>query len=682
MPQTRQPQASEKSQTAKPAARKTAPQAAGPALLAPLSLQLALADPLSASPEQVLQLQRQYGNRAVQRLVQRAEAEKMQRDSAVGLEGGVVEGDLQNQINSARGGGQPLDRTAGSQIGGALGADLSGVRVHTDSKSDTLNRSLSAKAFTLGSDVFFSRGAYNPGTSSGQQLLAHELTHVVQQGGGKTNKVQTKLTVGPAGDKYEQEADRVATQVALGPAALVFMPQTDGQLRQAQREVVQRDLISPGQVAKPSWTVSRPKVIQAIDTALGQLANKMMTLPGAIDDIKKLITGVLKAISDFLSSKDSGGKWDTNVKALESEVKQKEKEIDDKILDREQGVVKFAEYQTLEPDLAQYAKRSQLTASNFKPSEMATIAGPSVKTALTLPRGPHGELTPQAIAEMTQTQQEDIDKEKDTTGRDLTLGGLKIDEIRQFMDAHKNALTGKTEYPELQNITDPLDPLTNPDNVVTTPVTMNGVVMQVEHNQSDVNFTERLKLVTDAVAKIASKGITVPALNIHMPKYGRGIKVAAGSGASGQPSCTVENKSSRAVFISPNFMHLSSEIIGTPNLTQVTNTVTKAKEYQFSSTGFDPSGVATIVHEFGHALHFASAPGKFHGLWGTGFKGAQEENIATSQVSQYGNKPREFVAEVFLGLMYYKAYSDEVLKMYKAFGGFIPPAMAGKFALL
>ena len=169
MPQTRQPQNSEKSRTSKPAAKQTAPQATGPAPLAPLSLQLALADPLSASPEQVLQLQRQCGNRAVQRLIQRAEAEKIQRDSAVGLEGGAMDGDLQNQIQSVRGGGQPLDKTVGSQIGGALGADFSGVRVHTDSKSDTLNRSLSAKAFTLGSDVFFSKGAYNPGTHSGQQ---------------------------------------------------------------------------------------------------------------------------------------------------------------------------------------------------------------------------------------------------------------------------------------------------------------------------------------------------------------------------------------------------------------------------------------------------------------------------------------------------------------------------------
>jgi len=65
----------------------------------------------------------------------------------------------------------------------ALGSDLSGVRVHTGGEADVLNRSLQAKAFTTGSDVFFSQGAYRPGSASGSHLLAHELAHVVQQGG-------------------------------------------------------------------------------------------------------------------------------------------------------------------------------------------------------------------------------------------------------------------------------------------------------------------------------------------------------------------------------------------------------------------------------------------------------------------------------------------------------------------
>jgi hypothetical protein len=66
-------------------------------------------------------------------------------------------------------------------MGQAMGADFSGVKVHTDSQSDQLNQSIQARAFTTGQDVFFRQGAYDPGSRGGQELIAHELTHVVQQ---------------------------------------------------------------------------------------------------------------------------------------------------------------------------------------------------------------------------------------------------------------------------------------------------------------------------------------------------------------------------------------------------------------------------------------------------------------------------------------------------------------------
>ena len=70
----------------------------------------------------------------------------------------------------------------------AFGADFGGVKVHTDSRSDQLNQSIQARAFTTGQDVFFRQGEYNPGSRGGQELLAHELTHVVQQNGGTVQR--------------------------------------------------------------------------------------------------------------------------------------------------------------------------------------------------------------------------------------------------------------------------------------------------------------------------------------------------------------------------------------------------------------------------------------------------------------------------------------------------------------
>jgi hypothetical protein len=101
----------------------------------------------------------------------------------VGAEGGDVQPDLESAINRARGGGQALPENVRNSMEQAFGADFSQVRVHTGAKSDALNESLSARAFTTGQDVFVRQSDYTPGSRDGQELLAHELTHVVQQNG-------------------------------------------------------------------------------------------------------------------------------------------------------------------------------------------------------------------------------------------------------------------------------------------------------------------------------------------------------------------------------------------------------------------------------------------------------------------------------------------------------------------
>jgi hypothetical protein len=103
-----------------------------------------------------------------------------------------------------------MDHATRNNMEGAFGADFGGVRIHTDARADDLNRALSAKAFTTGQDVFFRSGEYNPGSSSGRELLAHELTHVVQQDGAG---VRAKMSVSQPGDPHELEADSMARAV-------------------------------------------------------------------------------------------------------------------------------------------------------------------------------------------------------------------------------------------------------------------------------------------------------------------------------------------------------------------------------------------------------------------------------------------------------------------------------------
>ena len=131
------------------------------------------------------------------------------REAAGILPGGEVHPAVQSEINNSRGGGTSLDAGVQSRFSESLG-DLSDVRVHTDDRSDQLNRSVSARAFATGTDVFFARGEYNPGSASGDHLIAHELAHVVQQRGAPAGG---PLTVSNPGDALETEADAVAEQL-------------------------------------------------------------------------------------------------------------------------------------------------------------------------------------------------------------------------------------------------------------------------------------------------------------------------------------------------------------------------------------------------------------------------------------------------------------------------------------
>ena len=96
-------------------------------------------------------------------------------------DGGPVTDDFGTSIQQARSSGQPLSGEIRTSMEQAFRTDFSRVRVHTDAQADQFNRSIRAQAFTTDRDIFFQRGAYSPQTRGGQELLAHELTHVVQQ---------------------------------------------------------------------------------------------------------------------------------------------------------------------------------------------------------------------------------------------------------------------------------------------------------------------------------------------------------------------------------------------------------------------------------------------------------------------------------------------------------------------
>ena len=89
------------------------------------------------------------------------------------------------RLSSNRGKGSPLPPKTQAEMGDAFGTDFSSVRIHTDAEAVQMNRQLKAQAFTNGQDIYFNKGKYSPESTSGKHLLAHELTHVVQQKGKK-----------------------------------------------------------------------------------------------------------------------------------------------------------------------------------------------------------------------------------------------------------------------------------------------------------------------------------------------------------------------------------------------------------------------------------------------------------------------------------------------------------------
>jgi hypothetical protein len=167
-----------------------------------------------------LALHRWLGNHALQRfaesLLQRQavpEEEELQMKAAP--EGAMMQAspEVTDDILSRRGSGAAISSEVRQPLESFFGQNFENVRVHTDTAADTLSRQVGAEAFTVGQDIFFRSGRYEPSSQRGIELLSHEMTHVVQQSGTAAIARSTEgLEVSQPGDVYEQEADAVARQ--------------------------------------------------------------------------------------------------------------------------------------------------------------------------------------------------------------------------------------------------------------------------------------------------------------------------------------------------------------------------------------------------------------------------------------------------------------------------------------
>lgn len=179
-------------------------------------------------------LQNLVGNRTLQRLI----AQKSGNQEPIDLDDGTAD-----RIELERQGGQPLEQPTQERMEAVMGYDFSQVRVHNGPESDELNQQLGAKAFTTGQDIFFRGGAYDPQAAEGQQLIAHELTHVVQQGTGTVSGAGDRMTVNPPGDTFEQQADTVSQSIAHQPSQVQRQEVEEEELIQMQEDPQEEELV-------------------------------------------------------------------------------------------------------------------------------------------------------------------------------------------------------------------------------------------------------------------------------------------------------------------------------------------------------------------------------------------------------------------------------------------------------
>lgn len=178
-------------------------------ILLPIQCKLtvgAVDDPLEAEADAMAdKVMRMPANNFIQRKCSKCEEEEqaqrkplasfIQKKESTGS-GTVVSDSVNNQIASTRGNGSTLDSSTKSFMESRFGADFSHVRIHTGGYATQLSQDLNAQAFTVGNDIYFNSGKYTPESNTGKYLLAHELTHTIQQQGIQ-RKIQRARATGP-----------------------------------------------------------------------------------------------------------------------------------------------------------------------------------------------------------------------------------------------------------------------------------------------------------------------------------------------------------------------------------------------------------------------------------------------------------------------------------------------------
>lgn len=209
-------------------------------------------------------------------------------------------------ISVAQSGGQPLPRNIRALFEPRFGHDFSKVRVHSDSKGAESARAVDALAYTVGNNIVFSAGQYAPSTANGQKLIAHELTHVIQQSTMSSNKLfrREQIAGGSAASTQQQEP----------PSCGCTPPPASSCRRISSGSDTREDVVRQAFQTAANWLPAAQAALQEyVDAPAGERANKAAAAPlrahfnwppsgrGPLRDTPPMVLGVINRLFDHFA---------------------------------------------------------------------------------------------------------------------------------------------------------------------------------------------------------------------------------------------------------------------------------------------------------------------------------------------------------------------------------------------
>ncbi|MFE7302452.1 glycosyltransferase [Streptomyces sp. NPDC057579] len=416
--------------------------------------------------------------------------------------------------------------------------------------------------------------------------------------------------------------------------------------------------------------VRRSDTLRRIDTAVDEWANGGRKLPGDHDTNQRQLGAVRDAVEAWKSGKNGPSDRAEAVDRLTAHVQSAWDDLHQRIAERAHQAQLRDRYARIHPEVSAFAGR--------RLPQQVDPANNTTHHIFTGDRTPHGALSDDALEAADDLSRRQLAAKRDTAaaGGVTVDAGVSADRLRELMDGARNELTGSTLHPELNSYLDradqaeALDTGSHLGNLTPVVENVRGTQVTVHGDPTDSLLEARIVNFRKAVTTVQEAGFHVPDVELHLPKYGRLLEV--------HEDRIVEQSAGRlqrAEYLAPNAVIASPDVVGNPLTSKLAD-----DRYRYLSTELDPSGVGTMVHELGHFLHYANARAQYHDLAFTQFAGrsGQDGDAVPHQalalgVSAYAaGNPREFVAEVFTGLVYGKPFSPEVMRMYHGLGGPTP----------